>query len=517
MRESAGRQFSDPNSPYTTGLPVGGQRFLFIDDTFIEDTCRVRRNFHQARRLVDHPLIVPDIPTDQVNVTIYGTVLRDLRDESFHMWYHSQRFTKNGQVYRICYARSSDGLAWDKPDVGTIEIDGSTAHNVVAQSDPIEYSPGINVIHCPDDADPAKRFRRIFQRPSGTCIAYSPDGIHWDETEGVAFRGSDAASVFYDLYGKRYIATSIDCPRIGPFLRRTPVLATSADFLNWSDFRAAFQCDDRDDALVVERLEKRRAVLSYGIPEHFHEEINNMFCFNYADVVIGMPVMFDCCGYDEWKGTPGGPGSGRDDAVTHVQLAWCRDPDLEAWQRTPDREPFLAIAEPPRWDCGFHAFAEAPVRVGDELWFYYSGEDRSQQHPMFTRSEGWRYEQGQLQGGISVAALRLDGFASLDADRQGGVVTTRAFLFDGGGIAVNAVSYHGMTVDVLDAGGEILPGFSADNCVPILGDSVAHQLRFQTADISTLKGRRIRLRFHMSGAMLFAFIVDSHTYSHELT
>jgi len=499
------------SSPYTTGLPVTTHRMLFLDDTHIESVRDVRRNFHQLRRTSNEPLIVPDRPTDQINVTIHGTVLRDTRDGTLHMWYHSQRFTKEGHVSRICYARSGDGITWEKPDVGTVEIEGSTRHNVVAQSEPTGYAPGINVIHCPDEPDEKRRFRRIYQRPAGTFVAYSPDGIRWDETDEFAFHCSHVghgSCVFYDMLGKRFIATTIQEPPVGRFpRRRTPALATSDDFRNWSDFHIAFQCDNLDDKLVVERLEKRRAVLSYGIPDHFHEEVNTMFCFNYADMILGLPVMFDCCGYDEWKGTPGGTGSGKDDAVSHVQLAWCPDPVLRDWQR-PWREPFLPISEPPRWGSGFLNFAEAPVRVGDELWFFYSGLDHSQQHPVYTLNHGWKFKQGELQGGISAAALRLDGFASLDADRQGGEVTTRALPFNGERILVNAVSYHGLAVEILDETGNVIPGFGLDDCVPIKGDSVCHALRFKDANVSQLTGKRIQVRIAMSGTMLFAIVFE---------
>ena len=494
------------NSPYTTGLPVTRDRFLFLDDTHVASTRAVRRNFHQLRRLSHDPLIVPDRPADQINVSMAGTVLRDTRDDSFVMWYHSQRFTKEGQMYYICYARSSDGIHWEKPDVGTVEIAGATSHNVVARSYDIGESPGVNLVHCPDEADENRRFRRIYQRlHKGTFIAYSPDGIHWDEAQEFEFHGGDSTSLFYDIAGKRFIATKMESPRIGAFLRRTPAVATSRDFRTWSDFRIIFQCDDLDDELVVERLEKRRAVLSYGIPEHFHAQVNSMYNFNYAGLIIGIPLVFECCGYDEWKGTPGGRGSGRDDCVTDIQLAWCGDPDLKDWRRPVARDSFLPLSEPPRWDCGFSHVADSPLRVGDELWFYYSGGDRSQQHPMYTLDDGWKFKQGELKSGISLATLRLDGFASLDADRQGGEVTTKPLPFAGGRIVVNAVSYHGIGVEILDEAGEPMPGYGADACETLRGDSVRHEVRFREADTAALAGRTIRLRLRLHGAMLFSF------------
>ena len=138
---------NSPTSPYTTGLPVTTRRYLFLDDTFVESSDNVRRNFHPARRFQDKPLIVPDRPGDQVALHLYGTVLRDKRDNSFHMWYHSSRFKKDGQYYFICYAHSADGLNWEKPYLNLCEVDGSKANNVVATNDAapgdrfVGYSP----------------------------------------------------------------------------------------------------------------------------------------------------------------------------------------------------------------------------------------------------------------------------------------------------------------------------------------------------------------------------------------
>jgi len=494
-------------SPYSTGLPVTRDRFLFLDDRHVQSMCGVRRNFHQLQRLTRDRLIVPDRPTDLMIMSIQGSVLRDTRDNSLHMWHQALRFKRDGMHTHACYARSADGVHWDKPELGVLEIDGCTAHNVVMRG--LEGNmPGVNIVHCPDESDANRRLRRLVQTTAGTAIAYSADGIHWTQEPYPGFHAAHGATMLYDCQRKRYIARNTQLVRKGPFLRRVPMMATSNDGAHWSEWRAAMECDELDDKLVVERLEKRRAVLSYGIPEHFHEQIGSMFYFNYADLLIGLPQMFDCCGYDEWKGTPGGRLSARDDSVTHIQLTWCYGDDVTDWRRPAAREPLLPIGEPPQWDCGFHTLSDSPVRMGDELWFYYGGCDASQQHPLFTLDDGWTFQQGDVASGISVATLRLDGFASLDADRQGGQVTTEPLAFDGERVLLNAVSYHGLAAEVLDEAGQAIPGFEADQCVPIRGDSVRHEVRFKKADVSRLKGKNIRLRLKMSGVMLFAIAFE---------
>jgi hypothetical protein len=63
-------------------------------------------------------------------------------------------------------------------------------------------------------------------------------------------------------------------------------------------------------------------------------------------------------------------------------------------------------------------------------------------------------------------------------------------------------------VEILDAAGKTLAGFSLSE--PIRGDDLRHTVTFSdSADVSTLVGRPVRLRFHLKDVELFAFAFRS--------
>ena len=78
-----------------------------------------------------------------------------------------------------------------------------------------------------------------------------------------------------------------------------------------------------------------------------------------------------------------------------VQLAVSRDGI--AWERAGDRVPFIPNGPPGSIDMGEIYTALAPVVMGDELWFYYSGSAA---------------DHGDIGGAgyACLAKLRVDGF-----------------------------------------------------------------------------------------------------------
>lgn len=96
---------------------------LFIDDAWIADSIRVQRVFHQPKK-VAQPVLEADRPYEEGCVA-YGTAL--FRDNSFHLWYVTWSRTSRNKV---CYAVSSDGISFKKPDLGIYEFEGSRHNNI---------------------------------------------------------------------------------------------------------------------------------------------------------------------------------------------------------------------------------------------------------------------------------------------------------------------------------------------------------------------------------------------------
>ncbi len=60
-------------------------------------------------------------------------------------------------------------------------------------------------------------------------------------------------------------------------------------------------------------------------------------------------------------------------------------------------------------------------------------------------------------------------------------------------------------VEIQDASGKPLPGFTLDDCPPIFGDAIERTVTWKTGgDVGAFAGKSVRLRFALKDADLFA-------------
>ena len=160
-----------------------------------------------------------------------------------------------------------------------------------------------------------------------------------------------------------------------------------------------------------------------------------------------------------------------------------------------------------------------PLIRGDEIWVYYGAENEAhaltkQDIPLRTHPLGdtpiplaqqsW-LEERRGYGGL--AMIRRDGLVSLDSDAPEGVVITKPFVCRGKQLLINADASRGrIRVELLDEMGVALPGFEAGRSDPLNGDSVSQLARWEgESDLTSLEGRKIKLRLLMSHSKLFSF------------
>ena len=138
-----------------------------------------------------------------------------------------------------------------------------------------------------------------------------------------------------------------------------------------------------------------------------------------------------------------------------------------------------------------------PIITDDEIHWYYTGTEHTHGAQMKDRHKA-----------IGLAKWRLDGFVSLDADAEGGVVETVPLQIPDGGIEINADASGGQVgVEVLTADGQVQQGFSIDDCVPLTGDNVRHSVRWKSATLADAT-QPLRLRFVLNRARLYAFRIE---------
>jgi hypothetical protein len=109
----------------------------------------------------------------------------------------------------------------------------------------------------------------------------------------------------------------------------------------------------------------------------------------------------------------------------------------------------------------------------------------------------------QLQRGT----LRTDGFVSMHAKYAAGEFTTKPLRFAGRELVMNfsTSAVGSVRVELQDAAGKPIPGFTLADCPEIYGDAIDEVVKWKAgSDVSKVAGQAIRLRFVMKDADLYA-------------
>ncbi len=105
---------------------------------------------------------------------------------------------------------------------------------------------------------------------------------------------------------------------------------------------------------------------------------------------------------------------------------------------------------------------------------------------------------------------RTNGFASRRAGEREAVLTTHPLIFEGSRLTVNAAAAKGrVIVEILDEGGRPLAGYGRDECMLAAFDSTRQDVTWkEKPDLASLRGRAVRLRFHLQRADLYGFQIQ---------
>lgn len=460
-----------PDDLHAAQLPIllGTETQLFVDDLLVAHKEGVVRRAHACKKLPE-PVMRPEASWEHKGVDqriyIYGTVLRDEQTGKFRMWYN--------RGMRTLFATSDDGIHWERPLLGICEFDGSKENNIVLA---LLHSPSI--VYNKDADRPDQRYQLLGfgeKLGRGYCVAHSADGIHWEVyPKNPVLPNSDTCTLAYDAATGEYLAFHKRYGKHRDAKRRLVYLATSRDMQTWSEPELVMAPDEIDDAQV--REEGGRNAQFY-----------NMSAFPYGGQFLGFVTHFRYSGPPERKG----PLQSGDDGPIDVQLVHSRDG--RKWERCEDRSPVIPLG-PYDYDAGcILGVSNGVVTVDDEMWAYYTA---------ITTTHGGFAPEKVIT--IARAAWRRDGFVSLDADGEDGLVETFTLKPTGNHLEVNVDAAGGeLRVAVLNGQGEPIPGFGSEDCLPVTGDSVRHAVRWKTGG-ELSPNEPIRLRFHLNRAKLYSY------------
>lgn len=454
-----GRSAGAENDPET--LDIGGRRELFVDRHIVGELNNAALKMHT-------PQLMPPVDKPRPHGH-YATVLR--ADDKFQFYYRGD--TKPGNHWKkgweqyhegevTLYAESEDGIHWTLPRLGIYE-DHPTfpAGNVVLMHEFLVNHNFTPFIDTKPGVPAAERYKglgglayqphkehlevRARRGPGGLKAFVSPDGIHWKKLRDEPVVPEEWGK-YFDSQNYAFWSDS-EQAYVCYFRRfikgyRGIARTTSQDFVHWTPY--------------VE--------MEANLPdEHLYTACTQPY-FRAPHIYIALPTRF----------------MAKRGAATDILLMSTRGGSKY------DRE-----------------FTESFIRpgIGPEGWANranYAAIGIHQTGPAemsLFLTHGRRY------------TLRLDGFVSVNAPLAGGELLTRPLTFSGEHLEINySTSAAGQVlVELQDAEGKPIPGYTLEDCVPIYGDHIARTVEWKNgADVSALAGRPIRLRFVMSDADLYS-------------
>ncbi len=484
-------------------LDLGNRRQVFIDGRFFASAKNVELAVHPPRKTGERTLVA-DRPWEGSGPGTYSTVI--YMDGVYHLWYPSRA--------GICYARSSDGITWDKPNLGLTRYKGTRKNNIVLGSGAngiTELSSEGMVFYDPT-APRDQRFRcatRISDELKKTVCFSSPDGIHWRQTHDkvLMFTRPDDRQhldsqnmIFWDDRINKYVAY-MRRNQFQPGFRGRSIARSEAASL---DGFAEVQ-----DSPIV--LGPDSADASLGGKPVVDYYTSGAMKYPWAqDAYYMFPQAYFCY-------PPGQLAEFPDRVAVNsgpLDTQFAASRDGITWQRF-DRQPFVRLGLKGDFDSVMaRVFAGlVPSLDGREMYLYYNGSDMS---------HGWgrddRNKQLLKAAGlapthavsiISRLALRRDGFVSARAAYSGGEFTTPPLKFTGRELVLNVdTSATGMLrCELLEANGQAIQGYALEDCGLIhTANELDRPVKWKgKSDLSALAGEPVRLRFVYRNTDLYAF------------
>ena len=478
------------NDYFLAGKPleIGNAPQLLVDDCIVEDRWKLTRRVGTVVKHPRNPILVRDKPWEGDN--FHGPfVLHDKELGKYRMWYgctHRRNFfTHQGPGYYVVYAESDDGVNWTKPVMPGFPFGGYEATNIVFLGRNNAWGQASQVFLNPDGSDPEKRFGMVYTGIPDVNLAWSADGIHWQaepepmyplRSDGLnhIFWMPEQGKWFFYLRPKiMHAAGTRDLPEGFRHVQRRFALATSEDLRSWTEPRTVFFGDEREGP-----------------------DINGFCVFRRHGLFVALYTVMNL---QDGKGE------------TQTYLATSRDGFH--WEKTWDRQPFIANGPEERFDHGWAEVSTAPLERGDDLWFYYTGMPVGQYG-------------GDVDPSIGLCRVKKDRFIGHEAGEETGYLLTRQFILDGNRLTINcdavAPPYRneltGIRVAVVQApdvsqplpqNEQGVPGYTLEDCDPILTDNTEHVVTWNgNPDLGPLVGKPVYLRFRMRQAKVYGFTIS---------
>lgn len=481
-------------------IPTGTAQ-LFIGDRLIEKNLSATRTLHQPRKDDEglKPILFLEDEFAGVSGTLQGgTILFDKKLKKYVMFATSGAHL-DGHPWnwiRLYRFTSSDGLTWTKGDRGNPECVFPKSREDYLDQESGAYASNFDLTtFIYDESDGAYPYKGWIwyanwgAEREGMYFVRSSDGHTWERGAKVAPVEAFTFETDSHVYQGPYDATGFSYDRVNrQFIASLKISAKSKEH-GAERYRARAYCEiaaiDKpivfDPAKLV-RLEPARRHENGDLPDDDYYFSDS---WRYESMWLGaLKINHENTDYPYSKaGCP------------FLKLIYSYD-GLH-WAKVPypnDRgiaEVFLPNGieggNEGRNDGGYvTTFQNGPLRIGEELIYYYASSSFGKNHPAPRMLQG---------GGIFRSRLRIDGFVSVDS----GALVTVPLTTVGKDLFLNHAGE--VSVVLLDKNERVL------SSAKVKGDSILHRVEFSAGPFGDLvKKEAFKLRFSIPpGSGLYSF------------
>lgn len=500
---------------------VGNNRQLFIDDDVIACVRNVKRTQHIPRKHQANPLICRDKPWEVVPYLRTPTfnVVKDPEDGLFKCWYEdyydyfgskSENLLQGNRVY---YAQSRDGLNWEKPELGKLQLGGHNT-NTVFSYPPYEMASCNSVLFDPKEKDPGKRYKTVYvyrtpnaNRPkktpmrsantSGLHMAFSPDGIDWTPSPDnpiIPDWGCDVEILTYDPVDDKYVIFGRGDGKwysTHPDMNQwfVPVWPGSVEGI-WGTRRCVYRTESRD----CYNWDELELIFDPGEEANLQDAYYGFVPWRIDEMHLGiMNILREV------------------DNTVEMELYHSRDG--RNWKRFSTRDTLMPLGPEGSYDCYMVETPTQPLIVGDEVWIYYGGGSVHHDWWIFGQEEGLDAPEVKdpthAQNGhhLCLATLRRDGWVSLDATLREGYIETKPMFSPGAHLYINACCAKDgfIDVEIMDNWDNVWKGFGRKDCRTFRADCVHEKISWNGGDAVNMIPGIVKLKFYLKNAELYSF------------
>lgn len=481
---------------------------LLLDDEFIEMTASVTRKIHQPSKHRLNPVLRPEQWWEGHCVMPIAT-LYDAEEKLFKTWYRTGPLGDpagliDGHASYTAYATSPDGVNWDKPLLGAVELAGRRDHNVVMLSAGLNPHPRYqsqgkklfirSVIPHPSPRDESEKYVCMFfdQVNPGAYLGYSADGIHWRrETQPFWRTLVDAAGwgddtlmgLIWDSLKGRWVMYR----RVNP--QESERLVARPGDEDWPAPDRGMRVIAYADSPDIKHWENHRIIMIPDADDPADIEFYGLTCYNYAQVYVGYLWVYHMAPEDE---------------TIDIQLTTSRDGIH--FTRCCRREVFIPNGPHEYYDHEITVGEQhAPIIVNDRVYLFYEACNYKHTQADSTRPDS------VITGGL--CTFNRDRFVSLQTGAPEPCrVVTKPFVVDYPRLFLNAATWGDgvIQVEVLGRDWRVIDGFTAQEANRIQGNALNHPVRWTSKpDLAPLVGKQVRLKLNMSDARLHALHFDT--------